>query len=147
MSKNQIHNLRHVGLVVQDINKELEFYQRLGFKVVRSVQENKDFIFKVLNLDDPDVKTIKMSAVESSTLLELLEFSKKGNIARKKPNDVGYTHIALTVNSLNNLFESLKKGGIRFLSSPMISPDKKVKVAFCFDPENNLLELVEELGQ
>ena len=58
----------------------------------------------------------------------------------------GLTHIALTVDNLDDLVDNLKKQNYKPLSDIKISPNKKVKVVFVKGPEAIMLELVQELG-
>ena len=86
-----------------------------------------------------------MSANDGN-LIELLycEPSSK-NFINRGICDTGYSHVAFTVESLDFEYDRLMKAGVRFNCVPRVSPDSKAKVAFCYDCEGNLIELVEEL--
>ena len=140
--------LRHTGLVVEDLEKEVKFYTEvLGFRIVKTTNEDSKFISIILGISNPKLKTVKLTLEkETGTLLELLTF--EGKIQQRKvvvPDNFGYTHIALTVINLDLIYREMKKLEIEFLSEPTISPDGYAKVAFCRDPENNMIELVEVL--
>ena len=53
--------------------------------------------------------------------------------------------MAYTVDDINNLCEKIVDGGGSISNYPVVSPNGKVKVAYCHDPEGVLIELVEEL--
>jgi catechol 2,3-dioxygenase-like lactoylglutathione lyase family enzyme len=57
----------------------------------------------------------------------------------------GLTHIALTVDNLDELTEKMSNLGYKAISEVKISPNKKVKVVFVRGPEGIMLELVEEI--
>jgi hypothetical protein len=57
----------------------------------------------------------------------------------------GLTHIALTVDNLDELVQNLKNQNCEPLSEIKLSPNKKVKVVFVKGPESIMLELVQEL--
>jgi hypothetical protein len=57
----------------------------------------------------------------------------------------GLTHVALTVNNLDDLVDNLKSQNYEPLSEIKLSPNKKVKVVFVKGPEAIMLELVQEL--
>ncbi|HJO63248.1 MAG TPA: VOC family protein, partial [Desulfobacterales bacterium] len=59
---------------------------------------------------------------------------------------IGITHIAFTVEDIEQVYKRLVQSGITFLSTPQSSPDGYAKVAFCRAPEGTFIELVEELG-
>ena len=139
--------LRHMGLVVKDIDSALHFYTKiLGFKVLKDAQENGPFIETILNKPRVDVRTVKMKAGDDNALLELLYFNN--TIDDSCPhiiNQKGFSHMALTVFDVDKTYKDLRGHGIAFVSPPQISADGKAKVAFCRDPEGNLLEMVQEL--
>lgn len=141
-----IKNIRHTGIVVSSLNKALYFYRDiLGFKIKREMIESGKYIDNLSVLKGVRVKTIKMSA-DDGNLIELLYYESH---PRKPINrdicDIGYSHISFTVESLDYEYKRLKEKGIRFNAPPQYSPDGKAKVAFCCDPEGNIIELVEEL--
>ena len=138
--------IRHTGIVVSNLDKTLYFYRDiLGLKIQREMNETGKYIDNLSGLKDVKVKTIKMSA-DDGNLIELLYYESH---PRKSFNrdicDIGYSHIAFTVENLEYKYKKLKEKGVRFNSAPQISPDGKTKVVFCCDPEGNFIELVEEL--
>tara|TARA_R100000008_G_scaffold18646_2_gene9480 strand:+ start:892 stop:1314 length:423 start_codon:yes stop_codon:yes gene_type:complete len=137
--------IRHTGIVVSDVDKALHFYNKLlGFKVVKDMWEGGNFIDKILGLSGVNVRTIKMDA--GGSLIELLYFkSHPTGQQLSSLASLGCTHIALTVDNLENCFNMLKEENTRFVSEPQISPDGNAKVAFCKDPDGTFIELVEEL--
>jgi catechol 2,3-dioxygenase-like lactoylglutathione lyase family enzyme len=142
-----IKNIRHTGIVVHDIRKMSAFYQLLGFIVEDSAVESGAFIEQVVNISDVKVEWIKMRSPDGY-LLELLQYHthpKKLIVDRLTSNDLGCSHLAFTVDSIDEACEKIKKAGGFSGNSPAIAPNGKVKVAYCQDPEGVLLEIVEEL--
>ena len=139
--------IRHFGIVVSDIEKSLEFYRDiLGFKIKIDALEEGKFIDAILGQKNVKVRTVKMLA-DDGNLIELLWYqSHKG---KKRENyeifDIGASHPAFTVENLDEEYKRLKEKGIKFISSPQMSPNGKAKVAFCYDPDGVPVELVEEL--
>ena len=79
-------------------------------------------------------------------MIELLDFkSDTINIEKKQIVDTGPTHMAFTVDNLDETYQSFSKDGIPFISAPETSPDGFAKVAFCSAPEGTYIELVELL--
>ena len=137
--------IRHTGIVVSDIDKSLYFYNELlGFKIVKDMWEGGAFINNILGLSGVNVRTIKMDA--GGSLIELLYFKSHPTGAQLNSlASLGCTHIALTVDNLDNCFKMLKEQNTSFVSEPQTSPDGNAKVAFCRDPDGTYIELVEEL--
>jgi catechol 2,3-dioxygenase-like lactoylglutathione lyase family enzyme len=139
-------NFRHCGLVVDDVEKSIVFYtQMLGFQVEKDNLETGKFIDLICGLKNTIVRTVKMSLNETM-VLELLQFqSHPSGDYRREITNRGFTHIALTVDNLDEVYNRLQVDGLEFHCLPQISPDGNAKVTFCRDPEGNLLELVEEI--
>ena len=138
---------RHFGIVVTNMKKSLEFYENLlGFKIIKENDESGEYLDEMLSLKNVKVKTIKMSINKDSTLIELLQYSTpKSSLIEKRINDLGASHFSLTVKNLDEFYLNLKQEGIKFNSAPIIIPESKAKVVFCFDPDGTPIELVEEL--
>ena len=140
-----IKNIRHIGIVVDDIDISLDFYQRLlGFSVIKKEHEDMEFINKILNIENVEITTIKMISKDGQ-MIELLSFHPNEANKNKSICNIGITHIAFTVENVDREFLNLKNEGVIFLSNPKISKDKHVKVVFCRSPEGAFIELVEIL--
>ena len=140
-------NVRHFGIVVTNMDKSIKFYRDiLGFKIKIDALEEGKFIDATLGLKNVRVRTVKMVA-DDGNLVELLWYqSHKGKkMENKEIFDIGASHLAFTVENLDNEYQRLKENGVQFIASPQISPKKKAKVAFCYDPDGVPVELVEEL--
>ncbi len=139
--------IRHFGIVVSDIEKSLEFYRDLlGFEIKVDALEEGKFIDTILGLEKVKVRTVKMIA-DDGNLIELLSYQSHGGkkMENKEIFDIGASHPAFTVEDIDFEYKRLKEKGIRFISSPQLSPNGKAKVVFCFDPDNVPVELVEEI--
>lgn len=137
---------RHFGLVVSELERALDFYCGiLGFSVVRRMDETGTFIDTILGLHETHVTTVKLEASPGGVQIELLCFRSNPDPTPRlrRVNEIGPTHLALTVENLSELYQRIVNTGLSFLSSPQLSPDGSAKVAFCRDPDGALLELVE----
>lgn len=138
--------LRHVGIVVKDIDKSIDFYTRLlDFKIKKDQVEEGQYIDTFLDIEGVKVRTVKMTS-ENGGMLELLKFeshpgyNEAGYITR-----VGCSHVAFTISDADSLCAKLESENIRIINKPEISPDGGAKVFFCKDHDGTWLELVEEL--
>ena len=140
-------NIRHIGLVVSNLDKALTFYRDLlGLKIQGTTSEEGDFISTIISIDNVKLKTIKLSADDNSTRIELIELlSKIPTNNTEQLSTKGFTHIALTVSNLDELYTKLQNKGIEFTCEPKVSPNGKLKITFCKDFEGNFLELTQEL--
>ena len=141
-----IKGTRHFGIVVRNLETSIAFYEDLGLKIIKQMNESGDHIDKMLSLTDVNITTVKMSAPETDTLIELLHYKTPlPKEIERKINDFGPSHLAFTVNNLSKNYEKLLQKGVIFLSPPQLSPDITVLVVFCNDPDGIPIELVEQL--
>ena len=144
-----IVNIRHTGIVTDDLKKSLYFYRTLlGFKIKKRMLEKGTTTDKISNLKNVSVETIKLYK-KKNQLIELLYYHSHRRSNKKKVYNIsriGISHISMTVNNLQKTYEKLKNKNIRFISKPNISDDGNVKITFCRAPEGTLIELVEEIN-
>ncbi len=141
-----IKEVRHVGIVVNNMENSLKFYQDLlGFKIIRDMDEHGIYINNMLSLDNVQVRTVKLSAGTGNTLIELLDFKSHDDNDIRNFYTIGASHVALTVDNLEDLYKHLTKNNVKFNAPPQKSPDGLVKVTFCNDPDGTPIELVEIL--
>jgi len=137
-----------VGIVVNDLNKTRDFWiNTMGFKLHIEAAEESPFIDELLAIRDPALTTVKL--IDSNGfIIELLKFGNY-QVENSWAGDLkttGLTHIALTVENVDELVQILTKLDYQTISQIKTSPNKKVKVVFVKGPEAIMLELVQELN-
>lgn len=137
-----------MGIVVNDLEKNKDFWiNTMGLKLHIEALEESPYIDELLDIKDPALKTVKF--IDSKGfIIELLKFEnyQVGNSWSGDLKTTGLTHIALTVDNLDELVKVLIKNDYQTLSDINVSPNGKVKVVFVKGPEGLMLELVEELN-
>ena len=123
-----IESVNHVGIRVGDKSRSVSFYENLGFQLLQDVGFDKGHpvIMKhpsgvVLNLLGP------ANTPDGSNILM--------DVDEKYP---GYTHIALTVSSLDDAKEFMKTNGIEVTGSFSF---RNMSAIFIRDPDRNVIEL------
>ncbi len=133
--------------MVDDLEKTRDFWiNTLGFKLHIEAKEVSPYIDELLAIREPMLTTVKL--IDSKGfIIELLKFEnyQVENSWSGDLKSTGLTHIALTVENLEELVTELKKQNYQPLSEIKTSPNKKVKVVFVRGPEAIMLELVQEL--
>jgi catechol 2,3-dioxygenase-like lactoylglutathione lyase family enzyme len=134
--------------VVNDLEKNRDFWvNTMSFKLHIEALEESPYIDELLAIKDPALKTVKL--IDSTGfIIELLKFENY-QVGKSWSGDLkttGLTHIALTVDNLDELVKGLFKDDYQTLSDIKVSPNGKVKVVFVRGPEGLMLELVEELN-
>ena len=148
-----ILNTRHVGIVVQDLEKSLHFWRDvMGLQVVADFWERGEFIDTIQHISGVNLHMIKLAALpvqgQGGTLIELLkdEAHPTPPPERNRLCDRGIRHIAFTVADVEASWQALHARGCETLSDPVTSPDGKARLFFVRDPEGNLLEMVQMLA-
>ena len=139
--------IRHVGIVVQDIQKSINFWRdHFDFSIYLDQIEEGEFIEHLLSIPNVKVRTVKMKGQDNS-LIELLYFFEKQDIDQWQGNltSTGLTHLALNINNLNEKIEILQSHGFELINQPRKSENGSVLVAFIKGPEGILIELVESV--
>lgn len=139
--------IRHTGIVVANMDEALHFWcDLLGFNIAKRMEESGPHIDAITGLENVQLTTTKLAAPDGN-LIELLQFHTHPDKPawQGQSNSTGITHIAMTVNNLDEAFKQLSAAGIVFNAPPVLSPDGYAKVTYCKGPEGILLELVEVL--
>jgi len=126
--------LRHVGIIVTDIQEAHFFYSHLlGMMLISSELEKGNYIETLTGLQE--LWCIKYMTEEGDIIECYL-----------RPDKPCYTlgHMSFTVFFLQSLLDKLNHYG--YITTPiMVNATKTCKVAFCQDKDGNRIELVEEL--
>ena len=99
-----IKEVRHVGIVVNNMENSLNFYRDLlGLKIVRDMDERGNHLDNMLSLDNVEVRTVKLSVNDNVTLIELLEFKSHNDNEIRNFYTIGASHVAFTVENIDKL--------------------------------------------
>ena len=143
----KMKNIRHSGIVVTDMERSLKFYRDLlGLKPMIDFEEKGAFIDSVLNVSGVYVRMVKL-ITEDEQMIELLQYYSHP-IKRNPDNKIyetGPTHVAFTVEDVNDTYARFSEEDVRCNSAPVVAPDGKAKLFFCQDPDGTYLEIVQML--
>lgn len=139
-----IKNFRHTCIVVRNLDKSLKFYRDiLGLRVSKVLNVEGKYPETVLNIRKAKLTYVKLhcpyQTKDRPPIFEL-HYWKNPRILPKR----GYNHISFTVEDIDYEYKRLTKLGVKFLSPPLKTPYSNTKVCFGYDPDNNLIEFVEE---
>ena len=142
-----IKDVRHIGIVVSDMEKSLKFYRDLlGLKIKSLVNEEGEFLDNMLAHENVKNKVAKLVTEQGNALVELIDSRSYGN---KKDRDfftIGASHFAFTVDDLEKTYDYLVENGVKFTAPPQQTPDGFAKVTFCEDPDGTPIELVQVIN-
>lgn len=144
------NSLRHVGIVVSNLEKAIDIYQNfLGCEIVSKydgLSGNYQDILVGIKKVSMDVAILKTSDNNRIELLEYLSHpGKKRNPVLS--NDIGASHFSLTVQNIDSLYQTKEKFDVKFISRPQLSNNGYVKVAYVILMDECIVELVQVLNQ
>mgnify|MGYP003627330365 CR=1 FL=1 len=142
--------LRHAGLTTQNMDRSLELYRdTFGLEVVWNEIEESPFVDRLSGMSDVKVHTVKLKD-EQGGMIELLQYLShpdKNATANQTNliNKIGCSHIAITVENIEEMYNRLLELGLTFINKPERHPEVSVPatVAFCRDFDGTLIEIVE----
>jgi len=128
-----IRRIDHTTITVRDLQRSIEFYTRLlGFAIDHEMwipESQLRIVF--LRLGD--------------TMLELFGVPEpKGEMISDVNEIIGYKHICLLVDDVDEEFDRLRGAGIQFRVEP-VTVEGSVRIAFFKDPDGMDIELIEYL--
>jgi len=138
-------SIRHCGIVVNNLSKMTEFYKLLGFEEYVKFNINGELIDNLIGLHNSDIDIVKLKSKYDGFIIELLKYNNIDNLSKNTELfQQGTFHLAITVDDIDKIYETLKSVGVKFTSPPLFTDDN-VKVCFCKDWEGNWIELVQEI--
>lgn len=140
-----ILGVRHVGIVVSNLDASLHFYRDLlGLQVHSRLDESGAALDAVLGMHNTSITTVKLSAGNGAQI-ELLRFQshKRREVIRRGLYNLGFSHVSFTVDDIWSVYLRLRHAGVHFKSEPL-NMESGALVAFALDPDLNHVEFVEE---
>jgi lactoylglutathione lyase len=127
-----IRRIEHTTITVSDLARSVEFYTRfLGFRVDREMwipESNLRIAF--LRLGESELELFGVGATTGSVISD-------DNAV------IGYKHVCLRVDSVDEEYARLAKAGVAFRIPP--TDVQYVRIAFLKDPDGMDIELLEYL--
>ncbi len=136
-----------VGLVVEDLNKSLDFYQNVIGMVKTSefsVDAARAKELGLSNGDRFDVTILKLENSEQAAEWKLMSFGKKANHPKQNfvPDDTGMQYITLYVKSMKPILERIKKYNVKALGITPTKLDETRDFVLVRDPDGTFIEII-----
>jgi catechol 2,3-dioxygenase-like lactoylglutathione lyase family enzyme len=155
---------RHVGIIVHNFDKMLDFYIGLGFDLRRRDLEEGLFVQKLLNADSIILETAKLVIPDENIPLhyrfnlELMkianaELNSEDNLINVdgfdfKKRNIGLLDLAFTVDDIQLMINYITDNGGDLISEPMQSISGFPALhSYARDPEGNVLHLAQNLRE
>lgn len=139
--KDHLHPLHHVGFIVKDLDKELDFYINvLGFDFYNRWEEPVEEVEDGFAVPGASLELAQVTG--HGCMLEFIRFrTSPGDDTPFAVNKVGTGHVSFLVDDMDEAVAYLKSVGIRFVSDPVRLPNSSW-VLF-YDPEGIRVEIMQ----
>jgi catechol 2,3-dioxygenase-like lactoylglutathione lyase family enzyme len=138
---------RHTAIVVENLDKSIEFYVALGFEQRRRDFEEGEFISHLIGIENIVLESAKL-ALPDGYVIELIQHVSHLPPDRAEvpvgyhPPKFGLDHLGLTVDNLDDVIAKIVSMGGRLITTPKwTNPGLPSIHAYVSDPENNLIHL------
>ena len=145
-----IQRLRHVAMVVEDLELMIAFYTSVfGLQVIQRYETAAEEFRRGVDLPEARAKAAHLQVPNSPVQIEMFQYadSPQPDARRSRADVPGYRHMAFVVDDLDQACVRLRELGIEFFSDPISLrlPDSSGSVRFVYftDPEGNIVELNE----
>lgn len=139
----------HVAINSTDLDKSLEFYQKLGFTVVQDRTVDNPNLAKAFGVDGHRCRFahLRLGDNPDAALLDIVEWYEPKTVgeAVKLQNQRGISRFAVLADDTDATYEELKAQGVPFITSPyeVMTPQGGWKVCLAEDPDGVVIQIVE----
>lgn len=140
-----IKGTHHLGLCVTGMDRMVSFYEELpGLKKTDDFTMCGKFLDTVQGKTGMDYRIVKFCSPDG-TIIELLE--DRGHVVEPQKRNclqaAGLRHFAFEVDDVDGFYKKIVEKGYRVISEPCTSDDGSMRLFFLYDPEQNLIEIMQ----
>jgi glyoxylase I family protein len=137
----------HTGITVSNLERSLAFWRDvLGFELSHRAHQTGALAAEITGVADAEILIAVVKAPGHK--IELLEYRAPADRThlRPRPCDVGSVHVALTVDDLDAVLETIAASGWKTAGKPQtltIGPNAGKRVIYVRDPDGTTIELMQ----
>jgi len=146
MGKIKLNTIDHINIVVSDLQATAAFFLKLEFEVLLPESELGPWLSETVGLEDVHARYMVIALPGDSIKLELITYDNPPG--PKNPhigtaNAIGFRHIALTVDDIEETVAGLKAAGIETQGEIQFYKVTGKRFIYFKGPDNILLELAQ----
>jgi catechol 2,3-dioxygenase-like lactoylglutathione lyase family enzyme len=149
MRKNlRIISADHTGITVSNLEKSLEFWRDvLGFEFSHTAHQTAELAEEITGIPGAEIKLAVLKA-PGGHKIELLQYlaPRDRKLAKLRPCDVGFVHVALLVSDLEVVLERIAAAGWKAAGKPQTltsGPNAGKRVIYVRDQDGTTIEFME----
>lgn len=142
-----LKRLDNVGIVVEDLEKTIDFFQNLGLNLEGRATIEGEWAGRVTGLRDQRVEIAMMRTPDGHGRLELSRFLAPHVVEdhRKAPvNALGYLRVMFAVDDIDETLERLRRHGAELVGE-VVRYEDSYRLCYIRGPEGILIGLAQEL--
>ena len=151
MSKKpfRIISADHTGITVSNLERPLVFWRDvLGFELSHTAHQKSELAQEITGVEGAEIKlaVLKTPGGHKIELLEYLAPPDRQKDVDLRPCDVGSAHVALLVDDLDAVLESIAASGWKAAGKPQTlttGPNAGKRVVYVRDPDGTTIELMQ----
>jgi catechol 2,3-dioxygenase-like lactoylglutathione lyase family enzyme len=142
----------HTGITVSNLERSLAFWRDvLGFELSHTAHQTGELAKEITGVAGAEIKLAVLRA-PGGHKIELLEYLAPRDRKRLalKPCDVGSVHVALLVDDLDAVLESIAASGWKTAGKPQTlqsGPNAGKRVVYVRDPDGTTIEFMQPPDQ
>lgn len=138
----------HTGITVSDVERSLAFWRDvLGFELSHRAHQKGDLAEKITGVRGAEILIAVLKGPGHK--IELLEYRAPADRRKQnhvRPCDLGHAHVALTVENLDHVLETMAASGWKTAGEPQtltVGPNTGKRVIYVRDPDGTTIEFME----
>ncbi len=138
----------HTGITVSNLERSLEFWQNvLGFELSHRAHQKSEMASEITGVPGAEIKLAVLKAPgHKIELLEYLAPPDRKQDVDLRPCDVGSVHVALTVDNLDAVLNTIAASGWKAAGKPQTltaGPNAGKRVVYVRDPDGTTIEFMQ----
>jgi catechol 2,3-dioxygenase-like lactoylglutathione lyase family enzyme len=139
----------HTGITVSNLERSLAFWRDvLGFELSHTAHQTGEMASEITGVAGAEIKlaVVKVPGGHKIELLEYLAPPERKRHVDLQPCDVGFVHVALTVDDLNAIFNAINASGWEAAGKPQTlraGPNAGKRVVYVRDPDGTTIEFMQ----
>lgn len=141
-----IRKIDHINIVISNLEESVAFFKSLNFRLLDEATLEGEWISSIVNLPNVKAKYAKMSLENGDTCLELIQYltPPSGKDSQtSQANQIGYRHMALNVENIEEVVEKIRSYGWKFLSPIVEYKRIGKKIVYFLGPDGIIMELAQ----
>lgn len=139
----------HTGITVSNLERSVAFWRDvIGFELSHTAHQTGEMAEQITGIAGAEIRlaVLKTPSGHKIELLEYLAPPERRDRSVLQPCDVGFVHLALVVDDLENILNAIHRSGWKAAGKPQtlrLGPNAGRRVVYVRDPDGTTIELMQ----